>query len=113
VNLGITGRLDRDGLTGELGRSDIHVQTSLWDGMPLPPIEAQAAELPAVVSGAPGCRDIVVDGMTDYVCRGVPELKEETLCLIHAQGTGWDGERRRGGEAGADGLGSVLQRRNT
>jgi glycosyltransferase involved in cell wall biosynthesis len=83
TNLTITGWLDRKSVIRELGRSDIYVQTSLWEGMPLSLIEAQVAGLPAVVSDAPGCRDIVVDGVTGYVCEGVAEMQEKILRLVH------------------------------
>lgn len=82
INLTITGWLDRDSAIRELAHSDIYVQTSLWEGMPLSLIEAQVTGLPAVVSDVPGCRDIVVDGVTGYVCKGVAEMKEKVLCLI-------------------------------
>ncbi len=83
MNLTITGWLERDSVMRELARSDIYVQTSLWEGMPLSLIEAQVAGLPAVVSDAPGCRDIVVDGVTGYVCKDAAEMKEKMQRLIH------------------------------
>jgi glycosyltransferase involved in cell wall biosynthesis len=82
-NLSLTGWLERESVIRELGRSHIYVQASLWEGMPLSLIEAQVAGLPAVVSDAPGCRDIVVDGVTGYVCKGVAEMKEKVQRLIH------------------------------
>jgi glycosyltransferase involved in cell wall biosynthesis len=42
--------------------------TSLWEGMPLSLLEAQTAGLPAVVPNVEGCRDVVVDGVTGYIC---------------------------------------------
>lgn len=83
MNITITGWLDRDSVIRELTHSDIYVQTSLWEGMPLSLIEAQVTGLPAVVSDAPGCRDIVADGVTGYVCKGVAEMKEKMQRLIH------------------------------
>lgn len=85
IKIGITGWLDRDGVIQELVRSDIYVQSSLWEGMPLSLIEAQVAGLPAVVIDVVGCRDVVIDGVTGYVCKDVGEMKEKILRLLHDQ----------------------------
>lgn len=85
MKIDITGWLDRDGVIQELGRSDIYVQSSLWEGMPLSLIEAQVAGLPAVVIDVVGCRDVVIDGVTGYICKDVGEMKEKILCLLRDQ----------------------------
>lgn len=82
-NITKTGWLERASVIQELARSDIYVQTSLWEGMPLSLIEAQVTGLPAVVSDAPGCRDIVMNGVTGYVCKDAAEMKEKMQRLIH------------------------------
>lgn len=82
VKIGITGWLERDAGIRELAGSDIYVQSSLWEGMPLSLIEAQVAGLPAVVIDVVGCRDVVIDGVTGYVCKNVGEMKDKILCLI-------------------------------
>lgn len=83
MKIGITGWLARDDVIQELVRSDIYVQSSLWEGMPLSLIEAQVAGLPAVVIDVVGCRDVVIDGVTGYVCKDVAEMKEKILCLLN------------------------------
>lgn len=82
-NIHVTGWLDRNDVIRELNCSDIYVQTSLWEGMPLSLIEAQVAGLPAVVTDVVGCRDAVRDGVTGYVCKDVAEMKEKILNLLH------------------------------
>lgn len=82
ATLGITGWLTRDRVLTELSRADIFVMTSLWEGMPLSLIEAQAAGLPAVVSDVVGCRDIVINGNTGYVCSSDDELAKRLIELI-------------------------------
>ncbi len=63
-----TGWRDRKSVMAELSKADIFVMTSLWEGMPLSLIEAQATGLPAVVPDIVGCRDIVRDGETGFIC---------------------------------------------
>ena len=50
--------------------------------MPLSLIEAQVAGLPAVVSDVVGCRDVVKDGVTGFVCRSDDELAVRLKQLI-------------------------------
>lgn len=78
----ITGWVDRNCLWAELQAADVFVMTSLWEGMPLSLIDAQALGLPAVVSDVVGCRDVVIDGVTGFVCKNDDELVEKTRLLI-------------------------------
>lgn len=48
--------------------ADVVLQPSLWEGLPLALIEAQAAALPAVASDVKGNREVVTD-RTGYLCR--------------------------------------------
>jgi glycosyltransferase involved in cell wall biosynthesis len=54
----------------------------MWEGMPLALIEAQATGLPAVVSDVVGCRDVVRDGITGFVCGTMDEVVERVKLLI-------------------------------
>jgi glycosyltransferase involved in cell wall biosynthesis len=74
ASLKVTGWLDRSAVLHELSLSDIFVMTSLWEGMPLSLIEAQAAGLPAVVPDVIGCRDIVLHEKTGFVCKSHDEM---------------------------------------
>lgn len=80
----VTGWLPRDALMQCLSQTDIFLMPSLWEGMPLALIEAQAAGIPAVVSDVVGCRDIVVNGETGFVCKTTDELIEKTQLLINS-----------------------------
>jgi len=94
-SLRITGWKDREGVIQELMVSDIFLLPSLWEGMPLALIEAQAAGLPAVVLDVVGCRDVVIDGVTGYVCKDMPEVIARITHLV----TDPDLRRRMGAEA--------------
>lgn len=78
----IAGWLPRIGVYAELATADIFVLPSLWEGMPLALIEAQAAGLPAVVSDVVGNRDVVINGETGFVCDTDEELIQKTRLLI-------------------------------
>lgn len=78
----IAGWVDRMDLWREMGAADIFVMTSLWEGMPLTLLDAQAMGLPAVVPDVVGCRDVVIDGVTGFVCENDGALIERTGMLI-------------------------------
>jgi glycosyltransferase involved in cell wall biosynthesis len=81
-NLTISGWRDRTAVLDELFHADIFLMPSLWEGMPLALIEAQASGLPAVVSDAGGCKDVVIDGVTGFVCDSVEEMTRKVDLLI-------------------------------
>ncbi len=78
----ISGWVDRDSLWREMYGADVLVMTSLWEGMPLVLVDAQTIGLPAVVTDVVGCRDVVQDGVTGFVCQDDQELIERTRLLI-------------------------------
>jgi glycosyltransferase involved in cell wall biosynthesis len=82
TNLKLTGWLTRVEVSRQLAQADVFLMPSLWEGMPLALIEAQAAGLPAVVSNVVGCRDVVQDGVTGYVCDTDEDLCARTRELI-------------------------------
>ena len=81
-NLYISGWMDREKVFGELPKFDIFVLLSLWEGMPLSLIEAQASGLPAIVFDVVGCRDVVKNGETGYICKSMDEVFEKIQILI-------------------------------
>jgi glycosyltransferase involved in cell wall biosynthesis len=85
TNLTITGWRNRQEVFDELAISDIFVLLSLWEGMPLALIEAQAAGLPAVVSDVIGCRDVVLNNVTGFICSSTDEAVEKVRLLIRDQ----------------------------
>lgn len=82
ANLCVTGWLGRSEVAKHMARADVFLMPSLWEGMPLALIEAQAAGLPAVVSNVVGCRDVVQHGVTGFICDTDEELCTRTQQLI-------------------------------
>jgi glycosyltransferase involved in cell wall biosynthesis len=82
LNLRLTGWLTRSKVAQYLAQADVFLMPSLWEGMPLALIEAQAAGVPAVVSNVEGCRDVVQDGVTGFVCDTDEDLCARTRQLI-------------------------------
>lgn len=78
----VTGWIDRNDLWREMYAADVFVMTSLWEGMPLTLLDAQAAGLPAVVPDVVGCRDVVIDGVTGFICKNDSALIERTRALV-------------------------------
>ena len=83
ANLRLTGWLTRAEVAQHLAQADVFLMPSLWEGMPLALIEAQAAGVPAVVSNVVGCRDVVQDGVTGFVCDTDEDLCARTRQLIN------------------------------
>lgn len=69
-------------LRSRLLQCDIFVLPSLWEGMPIALIEAQAAGLPAVASRIVGNRDVIVHGVTGFLANDDDELERYTRQLI-------------------------------
>lgn len=82
-NLSATGWLSREKVAEHLHHSDLFVMTSLWEGMPLGLIEAQASGLPAVVFNIEGCNDVVINGSTGFVCQDISEMQDKIRLLIN------------------------------
>ena len=78
----LTGWLTRAEVAKHLADADIFLMPSLWEGMPLALIEAQAAGIPAVVLDVVGCKDVVEDGVTGFVCGSEEALVARTRQLI-------------------------------
>ncbi|SEL44299.1 Glycosyltransferase involved in cell wall bisynthesis [Pseudomonas agarici] len=83
ANLRVTGWTSRELVANHLRLSDIFIMTSLWEGMPLALIEAQASGLPAIVLDVEGCKDIVIDGKTGFICQSIIEMQKKTRLLIN------------------------------
>ncbi|NHB11133.1 glycosyltransferase family 4 protein [Burkholderia cepacia] len=69
-----TGWISPVALPQALACSDIFVLASLWEGMPIALIEAQAMGLPAVASRIVGNRDIIEHGVTGFLANSDDEL---------------------------------------
>lgn len=82
ANLRVTGWVSTSELDALFDAVDILVFPTLWEGMSLSLIQAQAKGIPAVVSDVVGNRDCVRDGATGFVCGSDSELVERTRVLI-------------------------------
>ncbi|WP_167759975.1 glycosyltransferase [Paraburkholderia pallida] len=78
----VSGWLDKQRLMGELTDSDVFVLTSLWEGMPIALIEAQAMGIPAVATNIVGNKDVIVHGETGFLAGNDEELLHYTKKLL-------------------------------
>lgn len=82
ATVAVTGWLTQERVFDYLQQGGVFLMPSLWEGMPLALIEAQAAGLPAVVSNVVGCQDVVIDGVTGFVCDSDASLAVRVRQLI-------------------------------
>ena len=72
--MSITGFLDRDSALSVVSGLDVFLQTSLYEGLSLALLEAQAAGVPAVVSNIPGNDEVVQHNQCGFVGNNEAEL---------------------------------------
>ena len=79
-------------------QADCIVLPSYREGLPRTLLEGSAMGKPLIATDAPGCRDVVVDGETGYLCevRSADSLAAAMLKMLAAPAA----ERRRMGERG-------------
>ena len=65
----LTGPLPHARMLAALQHMDIYVNTSYQEGMPNGVLEAMACGLPVVATDADGTPQLVVDGITGYLCK--------------------------------------------
>jgi glycosyltransferase involved in cell wall biosynthesis len=75
----VTGPLPHTHMPSALQRMDIYVNTSYQEGMPNGVLEAMACALPVVATDADGTSDLVVDGVTGFIC-GMGDLHALLRC---------------------------------
>jgi glycosyltransferase involved in cell wall biosynthesis len=78
----ITGWLDAEELANQIDELDVLLFPTLWEGMALSLMQAQAQGVPAVVSDVVGNVDTVVDGRTGFVCASDEELISRLRLLL-------------------------------
>lgn len=68
--------------------SAVFVLPSYREGLPRVGIEALAIGRPIITTNAPGCKEIVIEGVNGYAVppKNVPELEEAMLRMIHNYG---------------------------
>ncbi|SDD82439.1 glycosyltransferase [Paraburkholderia lycopersici] len=70
----LTGWVTTSDLRQRLAECDLFVLPSLWEGMPIALIEAQALGLPAIGSRVVGNRDVIQHGVTGFLASNDDEL---------------------------------------
>lgn len=78
----VTGWVSPAQLTDLIDTIDVLLFPSLWEGMSLSLMQAQAQGIPAVVSDVVGNRDSVRHGLTGFVCADDDELIDATDRLL-------------------------------
>lgn len=84
ADVNITGFLDRESALKVVSELDIFLQTSLYEGLSLALLEAQAAGVPAVVSNIPGNDEVVQHNQCGYVGNDEAELTNFLEHLIES-----------------------------
>jgi len=79
----VTGWLPHNEVLDVLRGARVLLMPSLWEGLPLALAEALCLGVPAVVSNAPGTRDVVDDGRTGFVVRRPSDLADAVARLLH------------------------------
>lgn len=70
-----------DDVRPRIAQADCVVLPSYREGIPRTMIESAAMAKPLIASDAPGCRDVVQDGITGYMC-AVKDAKSLAECCI-------------------------------
>lgn len=78
----VTGWVSPPELARLIDGFDVLLFPSLWEGMSLSLVQAQAQGIPAVVSDVIGNRDSVDDGVSGFVCRDDAHLIAATALLL-------------------------------
>lgn len=81
-NIHIVGWGPREEALEYVGKSDIYIMTSLWEGMPLALLEAMYLKKPCVVTDVVGNRDVIENNINGYVCKTEQEFVDKIQYLI-------------------------------
>ncbi len=63
-------------------QSKIYIMTTVNEGMPVSLIEAGAYYLPSVVTNFPGAPEIIIHGVTGYICNSMVDMEQNILKLL-------------------------------
>lgn len=77
---------ESDDVRGAMGQADCIVLPSYREGLPRALLEGSAMGKPLIATDVPGCRDVVVDGETGYLCevRSAKSLAAAMLKMLEA-----------------------------
>lgn len=82
INILVTGWKDKNQLNEILKNSDIYLQGSKWEALPLSLLEAMSFSLPVVVSDIPAHSDIIEKGITGFLASDPEEFVNHIIWLI-------------------------------
>jgi glycosyltransferase involved in cell wall biosynthesis len=74
-NVAVTGWLDERAVHEQLGRLDVYLSTSLWEGLSLGALHAMAAGKPLVLRRCPGNVDLVRHGENGFLFDNAEEAE--------------------------------------
>lgn len=74
-NVTITGWVSRDDVLAHLARAKVYLSTSLYEGMPIAVLEAQALRRAVVATDIPGTSDIVENGNTGLIANTAEDIE--------------------------------------
>jgi glycosyltransferase involved in cell wall biosynthesis len=103
-SLGIEGRVHFLGFVAEVRRwmqaADGFLLSSRWEGLPTAPIEAAMCELPAVATDVAGTREVLVDGVTGWLCAAgsaaeMAEQMRRTMAMTADEGRAMGARARK------------------
>jgi glycosyltransferase involved in cell wall biosynthesis len=80
-NVAVTGWLDERGVQDHLGRLDVYLSTSLWEGLSLGALHAMAAGKPLVLRRCPGNVDVVRHGENGFLFDDAEEAEAHIRVL--------------------------------
>jgi len=83
-----------------LAKADCVVLPSYREGMPRSLLEAASMAKPVITTDTPGCRDVVEDGVTGYVC-ALKSSQDLALAMQKMLGLSVDARKRMGKKARA------------
>jgi glycosyltransferase involved in cell wall biosynthesis len=66
----LSGQLARADALAAIASAKLFIMPSLWEGLPIAPIESMAAGTPVVASDIPGIREVVTPGVTGLLVPG-------------------------------------------
>ena len=78
----VSGWLRKNDLLYALAAADIFLFPSLWEGMPIALIEAQASGIPAVATNIVGNKDIIIHGETGFLANTTEEIEKYLRMLL-------------------------------
>ncbi len=71
--INVTGWVTKEKILDYLGKMDIYLSTSLWEGLPLSVLQAMYCEKPLILSNCIGNRDLIIEGYNGILFNNLDE----------------------------------------